>query len=117
MKLTFYLCGGGDRSVGIEDTHATITLEDNLISKYSKDELDFIKQQIANIYEDSEIKASDVITEAENLQERIFWLKEENDYLKADKPRGYKTKLIKNKKKEKEILKLIELEKQKYEVL
>ena len=114
MELKFYVYGGGDSSVGIGNLNAEITLKDNNI-KYDKDDIEFIRQQIANIYESDNITIKDITTEKENLQEQLYWNKEHNDYLKTEKPKNYKKELAKNKTKEKEILKLIKVENEKYE--
>lgn len=54
MKETFHVFGGGDSSVGIPQTDATITVEDNY-DDYDKDTINLWKEFIHDFYDNGNI--------------------------------------------------------------
>lgn len=50
MKAVFKVDGGGDMSVGIPDTHATITIEDNY-KDVDKDQMELFREFLREWYD------------------------------------------------------------------
>jgi len=51
MKLKFHVYGGGDWSVGIADTEATVTIEDNFGESEREDCIKEWKEWLRNYYD------------------------------------------------------------------
>jgi len=69
MKETFHIFGGGDRSVGIPSTEATIVIEDNFYD-YDEDMVKQWKKFLYDFYDNGNIT--------------IFTDTEYNDYCKSE---------------------------------
>jgi hypothetical protein len=49
-KMVFKIDGGGDRSVGIQDTHATVTIEDNF-TELDKTQQELMREFLREFYD------------------------------------------------------------------
>jgi hypothetical protein len=75
MKETFHIFGGGDRSVGIWPTEATITVEDNY-TDYDKDMVEEWKEFLYDFYDNGNIT---ILTDDEYKE---YLKQEEEIYIK-----------------------------------
>ncbi len=89
VKMVFRINGGGDMSVGIPDTHATVTIEDNY-KEVNKTQQELVREFLREFY-DIPKGRGEVLTldeyEKQQEAEQCFYdeMKKEHE---ADKERG-----------------------------
>lgn len=101
-KMVFKVDGGGDSSVGIWDTHATVTIEDNY-REIDKEQLELFREFLREFYDIPKHMGSVLTLEEWNEREdaeSLYWESmREDEGLDKDTEDDTEVELLKNKEK------------------
>lgn len=89
-KMVFKVNGGGDMSVGIQDTHATVTIEDNF-TDIDKDQQELVRDFLYEFYDIPKKNHNGAVLTLQEYEEQQEAEQRFYDEMKADSERGQGT--------------------------